>query len=154
MKILGVVVVVTCALAFAGSAAASIVLGRSIAGVTLGMSQAQVRGKLGKPVKVVHAKNEFGSYTEFRYAGYVVDFQQNATVTGIITTIARDRTPAGIGVGSLWSQVRSKVPHVSCQGNATLGDCHVGQLLPGRRVTDFFFKNGKVNRVVVGIVLD
>jgi hypothetical protein len=142
------------ALALAASASPAIVIGRSIAGVSLGMSQASVRGKLGTPTRVVHGKNEFGPYTELRYSGYVVDFQSNESVTAIVTTLTKERTPGGVGVGSLWSQVRAKVPHVVCQGNPTLGDCHVGQLLPGKRVTDFFFKLGKVNRVTVGFVLD
>ena len=144
----------TCALALTAQASATIALNRGIAGVNLGMSQAEVRAKLGQSPKVVHGKNEFGSYTEFRYRGYVVDFQDNGTVTSVITTLSRERTPAGIGVGSLWSQVRAKVPHVRCEGLPLLGDCHVGPLLPGRKVTDFFLRAGKVNRVVVGIVLD
>jgi hypothetical protein len=142
------------ALAFAGAASATIVVGHGIAGVRLGMSQAAVRAKLGKPLRVVQAKNEFGPYTEFRYRGYVVDFQNNETVTSVVTTLAREKTPGGIGVGSTWAQVRRKVPHLRCEGRAILGDCHVGQLLPGRTVTDFFFKNGKVARVLVGYVLD
>jgi len=141
-------------LALAGSASAAIAIGHGIAGVRLQMTQAQVRAKLGRPVKVVQAKNEFGPYTEFRYRGYVVDFQNNERVTSIVTTLAREKTPGGVGVGSLWSQVRRKVPHLRCEGTAVLGDCHVGQLLPGRTVTDFFFKFGKVTRVLVGIVLD
>jgi hypothetical protein len=142
------------ALALAGEASATIVVNRGIAGVTLGMSQSGVRSKLGRPQKVFHGKNEFGSYTEFRYDGYVVDFQNDGAVTSVVTTLARERTPSGVGVGSLWSQVRTKVPHVRCEGLPPLGDCHVGSLLPGRRVTDFFFRGGKVDRVVVGIVLD
>jgi hypothetical protein len=118
------------------------------------MTQAQVRAKLGKPLKVVHAKNDFGVYTELRYTGYTVDFQGSSNVTAVVTTLAREKTPAGIGVGSLWSQVHTKVPHVQCEGTATLGDCHVGDLLPGKRVTDFFVRGGKVYRVVVGIVID
>lgn len=143
-----------CVLALAGSAAATIVIGRGIAGVRLGMSQPAVRAKLGKPAKVVKAKNEFGPYTEFRFRGYVVDFQNNETVTSVATTLAREKTPAGIGVGSTWAQARRKVPHLTCTGAPALGDCHVGQLLPGHRVTDFFFKAGKVARVLVGIVID
>ena len=46
------------------------------------------------------------------------------------------------------------MPNVRCEGLPLLGDCHVGELLPGRKVTDFFVKAGRVNRVVVGIVLD
>jgi hypothetical protein len=143
-----------CVLALAGSSGATIVIGHGIAGVRLQMTQPQVRGKLGRPVKVVKAKSEFGLYTEFRYRGYVVDFQNNERVTSIVTTLAREKTPAGVGVGSTWAQVSRKVPHLRCEGSALLGDCHVGQLLPGRTVTDFFFKFGKVSRVLVGIVLD
>ena len=135
------------ALVLAGTATPAIVIGRGIGGVVLGMRQAAVRAKLGRPVRVVHAKNEFGPYTEFRYRGYVVDFQSNLNVTAVVTTLARERTPAGVGVGSTWSQVRAKVPHVRCQGIAELGDCHVGDFLPGKTVTDFVFRHGKVSRV-------
>jgi hypothetical protein len=148
------VVAAACALALAAAASPTISIGRGIAGLRLGMSQASVRARLGKPVTVVHGKNEFGPYTELRYRGYVVVLQRNGRVTSIVTTLAREKTPGRIGVGSTWSQVRSKVPHVQCQGTATFGDCHVGQLLPGKTVTDFFVVAGKVNRVVVGIVLD
>ena len=141
-------------LALAGPAATAVVVGRGIAGVVLGMSQKAVRWRLGPPVRVVHASNEFGSYTEFRYAGYVVDFQGGSTVTSIATTLPRERAPGGVGVGSTWSQLRARVPHVLCDGSAELGDCHVGRLLPGRTVTDFVVRRGKVTRVVVGVVLD
>ncbi len=143
-----------CALALAATAGATIVVNRGIGGVNIGMTQAQVRAKRGKPTKIVHGKNEFGPYTEYRYPGYTIDFQQNDTVTSIVTTSARERTPSGAGVGSTWAQVHAKVPHVQCSGSPKLGECHVGSLLPGKRVTDFFFALGKVNRVVVGIVLD
>ncbi len=144
----------TCALALSGTAGATIVINRGIGGVNLGMTQAQVRAKRGKPAKVVHGKNEFGPYTEFRYPGYKIDFQQNDTVTSIVTTSAREQTPSGAGVGSTWAQVHARVPHVQCSGSPKLGECHVGSLLPGKRVTDFFFALGKVDRVVVGFVLD
>jgi hypothetical protein len=150
-------VLVACALgalAPVETASPAIVIGRGIGGVAIGMSQKAVRSRLGRPRRVLHAKNEFGPYTEFRYGGYVVDFQGNATLTSVITTLARERTPAGVGVGSTWVQVRAKVPHVICQGVATLADCHVGELLPGKKVTDFFIRLGKVSRVIVGIVLD
>jgi hypothetical protein len=143
-----------CALALAGATGATIVINRGIGGVNIGMTQAQARAKLGKPARVVHGKNEFGPYTEFRYPGYTVDFQNNDTVTSIVTTLARERTPAGAGVGSTWAQVHAKVPHVQCSGTPRIGECHVGALLPGKRVTDFFFGLGKVYRVVVGVVLD
>jgi outer membrane protein assembly factor BamE (lipoprotein component of BamABCDE complex) len=155
MRLAGLVVLAAaCMLALATQASATIVINRGIAGVNLGMRQVEVRAKLGRPRLVVHGKNEFGPYTEFRYTGYVVAFQNNGTVTSVVTTLAREKTPAGIGVGSPWPQVRAKVPHVRCEGRPLLGDCHVGDLLPGRKVTDFFVRGGRVDRVVVGIVLD
>jgi hypothetical protein len=34
------------------------------------------------------------------------------------------------------------------------GHCFLGAFLPGRRVTDFFIRNGHVSRIVVGFVID
>jgi hypothetical protein len=142
------------ALVLAAAASATIVVGRGIGGVTIGMSRSAVRAKLGKPTTVVHAKNEFGPYTQFRYVGYTVDFQDNGPVTSVETTLARERTAAGVGVGSTWGQVKTKVPGVVCEGSPELGHCHVGKLLPGRTVTDFFFRKSHVQRVLVGVMLD
>jgi hypothetical protein len=137
-----------------GSALAAIVVGKSVDGVVIGMSQASVRWKLGQPLRVVNGKNEFGSYTQFRYRGYVVDFQGGRHLTSVQTTLARERTARGIGVGATWDQVRARVPHVVCEGSTLNGHCHVGKLLPGRIVTDFFVHKGRVHSVLVGIVLD
>ena len=146
--------VVAAALVFASPAGSTIVVGKGIGGVSLGMGQTAVRTKLGLPHRVLHLKNEFGSYTEFRYPGYVVDFQGNASVTAIVTTLARERTSRGAGVGSTWDEVKTKVPRVQCEGAPAIGNCHVGQFHPGKVVTDFFFRRGVVSKVVVGYVLD
>jgi hypothetical protein len=147
------IAIVACALAAAPPASSAISIGRGIAGVRLGMRQALVRARLGTPLRVDVGKNEFGTYTELRYRGYVVDFQNGSTVTSIATTLARERTASGIGVGSLWSQVRARVERVRCEGTSILGDCHVGDFLPGRAVTDFVVSKSRVVRVVVGYVL-
>ena len=141
-------------LGLAATAGATIVVGKSIGGVKLAMTRAQVRAVLGRPGHVVRAKNEFGSYTEFRYAGYIVDFQGGARVTGIVTTLPRERTRKGAGVGSTWAGIKAKVRGVRCQGAPAYGDCHVGAFVPGKVVTDFVFRRGAVSKVVVGIVID
>jgi len=137
-----------------GSAGAAIVLQQGIGGVRLGMTQAGVRAVLGRPARVIHGRNDFGPYTELRYTGYRVVFQGNATATAVETTLPRERTSTGIGVGSTRAAVRAHVPGVRCEGPLSTGHCHVGRFVPGARVTDFFLRAGRVTRVIVGFVID
>jgi hypothetical protein len=149
-----VAAVVLVALATVAAASATIVPQRSIAGVRLQMTKAQVRATLGAPRSAVHGSNEFGSFTIFRYRGLRVTFQGNRRVTDVFTTRPAEQTARGVGVGSTESQVKAKVAGVRCRTESGFRHCFVGRFLPGRRVTDFRIKSGRVSSVHVGFVID
>jgi hypothetical protein len=142
------------ALMLAGSASATIVPQKGIAGVSIGMSQAKVRTVLGKPAKVKHGTDSFGPYTQFKYTGLTVMFQGNRTVTQITTTRSSEKTTGGAGVGSSEAQLRAKVKGLTCKTESGFRHCYLGSFKPHKRVTDFSIKKGRVFRVVVGIVTD
>jgi hypothetical protein len=138
----------------AAAASAAIVPQRGIAGVRLAMTRAQVRAVLGAPSAAVHGRNDFGSFTVYRYRGLRVTFQGNRTVTAILTTRTTERTAAGVGVGSTEGQVQAKVAGLRCRTESGFRHCSLGQFLPGKRVTDFRIKRGRVTSVQVAFVLD
>jgi hypothetical protein len=131
-----------------------IVPGRSIGGVTLGMTQNAVEGRLGKPARVRHGMNDFGLWTELVYPNLRVFFQGDENVTSVSTTSPLVRTAGGAGPGSTEAQVKAGVPQAACKTEGGVRHCLVGKLLPGRRVTDFFFRRGRVGLVTVGFVID
>jgi hypothetical protein len=142
------------ALALAAGASAAIVPNHSVAGASLGQTRTQVRASLGNPLSVRRGRNDFGRYTVFRYASVTVSFQGNGGATALTTTSATERTARGVGVGSTEAQVKAGVRGVRCARFGALRHCTLGRELPGRRVTDFVLRRGRVVRVVVGFVLD
>ena len=128
----------------------AIVPQRSIAGVALGMTKAQVRALLGLPPRIRRGTNEFGPWTQFVYPRVEVTFQGASSVTGLETTSPKERTARGARVGLTKAQLRARVSGLKCEP----GHCYLGAFLPGKRVTDFFLRNGRVTRIVVGFVID
>jgi hypothetical protein len=149
-----VLTALACALAAATHAAATITVQHGIAGVQLRMTKAGVRAKLGTPARIHSGMNEFGRYVEFVYPRVTVSFQAGSRVTGLRTRSRLEHTARGIGVGSTEAQVRAKVTSVRCRTESGLRHCFLGRFLPGRVVTDFHIRRGRVSSVVVGFVLD
>lgn len=154
MKRLLAVATLAAVLAIPASASAVIVPQRGIAGVALNQTKQKVRAVAGAPVRIVRGTNEFGQYTVFRYRGLTVNFQGNRQVTAVSTGSRAQRTASGVGVGSTEAQLTAAIPAVTCESFGEFRSCTLGVLEPGRRVTDFRIKNGKVNRVVVSFVID
>ena len=134
----------------AGPARAAIVPQRSIAGITLELTKAQVRAKLGAPPRVRHGRNDFGTWTQFLYPRVEVTFQSGNAVTGLQTTSPKERTARGAHVGSTKAELRARVYGLKCEP----GHCFLGSFRAGKRVTDFFLRAGRVTRIVVGFVID
>src|SRR5436190_10401834 len=122
---------------------------KGMAGVRLGMSQTQMRGVLGSPVRTKQGQNDFGPFTQFVYPHSIaVTFQGNRRVTGVSTRGRTEKTERGVGVGSREADVQAKVGHVRCETIARSRTCHVGRFEPGRRVTVFLIsKRGHVATV-------
>jgi hypothetical protein len=127
---------------------------RGIAGVSLDMSQPQVRTVLGKPLRVEEGTGEFGPFVTFRYRGLTVSFLGARRVTGISTTRAGERTRGGIGVGTTEARLRRRIPALRCATFGGVRTCTLGRGNAGERMTDFFITRGRVSRVVVAILID
>ncbi len=139
----------------ASAARAVIVVQRSIGGVKLQMTKAQVRAKLGRPMRVHVGSNEFGTFTEKVDKRVTVTFQGGERVTNVSTTSSLEQTASGVGVGPTKFQVKAGVHNVACKNESGLKHCFVGAFLPGRTVSDFRLRNnGRVSSVSIGFVID
>ncbi len=150
-----VLLAVGAALAAPALAAAQIQVDQGIAGARLGSTSAQVHAALGRPAGTTHGTNDFGRYTQERYAGGIsVTYQGSQTVSAVATTGLGDRTASGVGVGSTEAQARRGVRSLRCETISGTRSCHTGTFAPGDHVTDFVLRRGKIVRVTVGIVID
>ncbi|HWI71703.1 MAG TPA: hypothetical protein VNT55_07090 [Baekduia sp.] len=126
---------------------------QEIAGVHLLMSAAGVRHVLGAPKSMTSIPDEIqGTIRRMDYGKTKVYLSatEDGTVFRITTTDRRQKTAAGIGVGSSRATVARKISGVRCTARA----CVVGQERPGRRVTQFALRDGRVVRVTLGFVID
>lgn len=124
-----------------------------LAGVHLLMSEPGVRHVLGTPRSVKTIPDEIqGSVRRMDYGKTKVYLSATAdgTVFSVTTTDRRQKTSAGIGVGSSRSAVARKVRGVHCTARA----CVVGKERAGQRVTAFTLRDGRVVRVTLGFVID
>lgn len=164
----------------ATSKKAGIEIGVGMAGVEIGMTQGQVRNRLGKPRKSFKVQAAFGPgrLVLYRYPKLDVEFWRGAPrtpsgskppdkrqrVASMVTTRKSERTSKGIGVGSTERQVKRNVAGVKCENlefdGKTYRNCHVGsyRCKPPSwvlgdlpcRVTAFVLERKRVARVQVG----
>lgn len=149
---------VGCAVVMSGTALAvgegRFVVQQGIAGLRLGMTQAQVKAKVGLPRKVERGSSEIGPSTTYHYRTYSVTFFAGPNATQMDTLSPKERTLRGIGVGSTRAEVRAKVAGVRCLKEFGYDHCYVGVWKPGGKITDFSIKDGRVARVSIGYIID
>jgi hypothetical protein len=137
-------------LASAAPAPAQITVNRSIGGISLGMSAAAVRARLGAPPLAT----ESGGLREFVYRDRrLVVTLQRARVVIVSTESRRERTARGIGPGSATRAVQARVAHARCGAKAGVAFCRVGSIRRGRRSTTLQLEGGRVVTVTVALGL-
>lgn len=112
--------VVAAALAAAAPAAAEIVPGKGIGPVRLGMTEQQVRARLGKPLGVERDQVAFGAQRVmlyFGYGAYDVELRGRGAVLRVVavtTGLRAQRTSAGIGTFSTGAELLKRHPTARC----------------------------------------
>jgi hypothetical protein len=148
-----VVVCALVALSAAGSAGAArsscklLVPGKSLACVSVGMTQAQVRAVAGSPRSTTKVTGCCGEILSFVYPAFTVSFlgPKFDHVSWVYSTSRRYRTATGVGVGSTKAQLLAGVEGVRC-GVFRLAKtfCIAGKALDDPRQTLFALRNGRV----------
>jgi hypothetical protein len=147
--------VVASLLVAAPVASANIVVGKSIAGVSLGMTEQQVITTLGPAKKTTNSTDEITGQpvTELAYNTAVVDIS-NGSVILIATRSKKEKTANGVGVGTTEKKLKQKIKGVKCAGKK-VRICVKGSGKSGTVVTAFSIsKSKKVTFIVIGLVLD
>jgi hypothetical protein len=145
-------IIVTCAaaliaaLALVTPAHARIAVNRSVAGIGLGMTYKEVRAVLGRPTLTTVGNGSRDLI--YRKHALVVTLLRSRVVI-VSTTSRRERTRAGVGVGSTEGALRRRVPGVRCGDKAAVRFCRVGSIRPGRRSTTFHIDAGRVITITV-----
>jgi hypothetical protein len=145
------------ALVWVAGASALIAPQRSIAGIALTMTRAEVRAAKGDPLRVVHGTNDFGNYTVFKYGKLAATFQGNAGATAVATSRPGQHTVKGIHVGSTETELAAAYPHLHCRTESSdFRHCWTGAFQPGHRVTDYriTIDSRRVWRITVAFVID
>jgi hypothetical protein len=138
---------------------AELVPNRSIAGIELRMTRAEVVDAVGEPDRErVRDAEIFGRQRVMVYGRTKVSFagaRPRSEAVSIRTRDRGERTSDGVGIGSRKRQVKRSVNGVRCKREFGIHHCYKGRFRAGKRVTDFLLdRDNRVKRITVGIVVD
>ena len=146
-------------LCFAAPAAATIVPGRGMAGITLRMTESQVRDKLGAPLLITRRRGALGLLvTRLHYRRIDVDLQRldgKLAVIRVMTTRPNERTESGVGVGSPMAAVE-RLAGARCRWEASTRYCGIGRRdKPLSHVTMFWIgADSRVTSISVSLTVN
>jgi hypothetical protein len=158
-RLLAVALLAVCVIA--RPAAATIVPGRGIAGVSLWMTEPHLRERLGAALEITRTRGALGFLvTRLHYRQVNVDLQRlggKRVVVRILTTRPGERTQSGVGVGvgsRLAAVQRLRGVHCWWEGNAHY--CRIGSReRPLNRFTIFWINaHQRVSLVSVSLVVN
>jgi hypothetical protein len=131
----------------AASAEAGFRINRSMEGVRIGMSQAEVRDRLGRP-----ARRELGpDFVNFRYRRPPLEVTFKPRVITLFTRSPFVRGRADIGVGTSERRLRRVVRGLECQSAEGQRLCLVGGFDTGERSTVFVMRNRQVRSITISL---
>jgi len=143
------------ALALPAAAGAEIVPQKSIMGIELQMTKAEVKAVAGQPDEVRRRRHEIiGTITEYRYGRTRVGIAPGSGVIYVSTRDRDERTAEGVGVGTRKRVLRRRLEGERCERTSGVNHCWFGRFRAGRTVTDFRIRDGRVQSVTLAIVID
>jgi hypothetical protein len=135
-------------LVFAAPADASLAINKSIGGVRIGMTSAQVKAKLGTPDK----KTLGPDFVNWVYARPAMEVTLKPDVITLFTKSRAQRGPGGIGVGTTEKRLRKVVRRARCQVLGGERLCIVGSFDTGKLSTVFgMTKGGRVRDITISL---
>jgi hypothetical protein len=142
-------------------AGARIVPGKGMAGVRVGMTEAQVKAVLGTPSSSKTISDDFGPALRLRYSshgGLRLTLRDDGSGTNVLFQIFTrgtvERTKRGVGVGTRERRLRRRLKGEKCETISGYRSCTIGSFTAGQIVTDFRIRRHRVVSVVVGRVVD
>lgn len=131
----------------AASADAGFRINRSMEGVRIGMSQGEVRERLGRP-----ARRELGpDFVSWRYRRPPMEVTLKPRVITLFTRSPFVRGRADIGVGTPERRLRRVVRGLRCDSAEGQRTCVVGGFDTGERSTVFMMRGRQVRSITISL---
>jgi len=129
------------------SAQAGFRINRSMEAIRLGMSQAEVRERLGRP-----GRRELGpDFVNWRYRRPAMELSFKPRVITLFTRSPFIRGRQDIGVGTHERRLTRVVPRVECDSAEGQRLCVVGGFDTGERSTVFVMRRRQVTSITISI---